>query len=169
MWAEKCQPRCFGMGCLAIPLRKQRVDFFSELFKFRFHRFHPMKLNIYKQSTRTYGIYIYDRSLEFPFHHCWHPSWNIYFVEDWWSGEISNDFNHIVLWQFDIPAFTIVHGRCSKKKPWTAKHTHGLKDIPKGSLFSSTGSRIHKPFLIALEILLMEEVLHHLGCIKPFE
>ena len=32
---------------------------FSELFKFRFHRFHPMKLNIYKQSTRTYGVYIY--------------------------------------------------------------------------------------------------------------
>ena len=53
------------------------------------------------------------------------------------------------------------HGRCSKKKPCTAKHAHGLKDILKGKpavLFSVgwsyTGSRIYKPFLIASEMFL---------------
>ena len=47
----------------------------------------------------------YDRSLEFPFHYYEDPWCNVYLVEDWWSGDISNDFNQIFLWQLDIPAF----------------------------------------------------------------
>ncbi len=59
----------------------------------------------YKSCNYPTKMAKYDRSLEFPFHYYEDPWCNVYLVEDWWSGEISNDFNQIFLWQLDIPAF----------------------------------------------------------------